>query len=757
MKDLLQKIASIYGKEIVSGKAVVGYENLNFILKGKKEKYVLKLHENNAYWKEIMAAEAALMLHLQKEPHPGFPRTLATISRAYSTEVDYQGKNYAARLLSFIPGKPWAEIEPPHEWESNLGSLTAEINIRLSDFHSTAIQAKDNEWDLQNFLRNKELLELVKDPVEKKVAHYFINHFRDEVFPQQHLLRKAFIHGDVNDYNTMVDERGISGIIDFGDCGYTPLIYEVAIALAYLMMKRKSPIDSALRFLSAYHSKNPLTEQEIEMLFYAIPARWCTTALHAAKGRIEDPDNEYRSVSEKDAWNLLHFWITQNPIEIKNQFKEACGLTSKKKVVDYEKEKTRRAEYFSNSLSLSYSMPFKMESAAFQYMFGANGERILDGYNNIIQVGHCHPKVVEAGRKQLAKLNTNTRYYYDALHEYAEMLLAKFPARLNRVFFVNSGSAASDLAIRIARTISRRKQIAVMQHGYHGNSQLGIEVSHYKFGGKGGGGASPNISILEMPEPVGELYSKLSTQQADLQYVIRAVEEINKADEPPAAFIFEPIMGCGGQVELNKGFLHPVCDYIRSNGGLIIADEVQTGFGRVGSHFWAHELSDTKPDMVILGKPMGNGHPIGAIVTTTEIAEQFNNGMEFFSSFGGNPVSCEIGKAVLEVIEEEGLQQNSLEVGAYFQECLKKLFDHYQIADVRGKGLFLGVELRGSEKVSRQWALKIKNWLRRQNILIGTDGPNNSVLKIKPPLCFNKSNVSRVVGEIDRIISYESR
>jgi 4-aminobutyrate aminotransferase-like enzyme len=388
-----------------------------------------------------------------------------------------------------------------------------------------------------------------------------------------------------------------------------------------------------------------------------------------------------------------------------------------------------------------------MERGAFQYMFDRKGNTYLDCVNNIMHVGHCHPRVVEAGQQQMAKLNTNTRYLYDALSQYAEKLLGKFPTTLNKIFFVNSGSAASDLAIRLARNYTNKNELIVLDYGYHGNTTVGIEISPYKFKGRGGKGPAPHIHIAELPGygltsgyPEKDLYD---TIDRFLEY-------------PIAAFIGEPIVGCGGQVMLSEKYVRTIYDKVRKNGGVCIADEVQTGFGRVGSYFWAYELYHVTPDIVVLGKPMGNGHPIGAVVTTDAITRSFENGMEFFSSFGGNPVSCTIGNAVLEVIESESLQENALRMGQKIMEGFKEIRkENTMISDVRGSGLFIGVELTRDDRTSApatEAARKIINLMKERGILLSTDGPDNNVIKIKPPICFNGNNADQLLTEFRNVL-----
>jgi 4-aminobutyrate aminotransferase-like enzyme len=368
-------------------------------------------------------------------------------------------------------------------------------------------------------------------------------------------------------------------------------------------------------------------------------------------------------------------------------------------------------------------------------------------------VGHSHPKVVSAGQQQMAKLNTNTRYLYDQLAEYAEKILSKFPSSLNKVYFVNSGSAASDLAIRIAKVHTGFEKLMVMQHGYHGNTQTAIDISDYKFSNPKGQGQKNYILKTQIPDTYRGKYT--NNKSAGKMYAQEAIQQINNSDKSIAAFISEPIVGCGGQVPLADGYLEEIYPAIRKQGGVCISDEVQTGFGRLGDYFWGFEAYNVVPDMVIIGKPMANGHPMGAVICTTKIAESFSKGVEFFSSFGGNPVSCAIASSVLEVIEEEKLQENAKIVGDYYKSLFVELQKKYIcIGDVRGSGLFIGVEIikENSMEVDTKLASIIKNELRNRNILISTDGPFNNVIKLKPPLCFTKENAKKVVDNIDEVL-----
>ncbi len=396
-----------------------------------------------------------------------------------------------------------------------------------------------------------------------------------------------------------------------------------------------------------------------------------------------------------------------------------------------------------------------MVGSAFQYMYDAYGNTFLDAYNNIPHVGHSHPKVVEAGQKQMARLNTNTRYLYDLLPEYAEKLLAKFPSSLSKVYFVNSGSEASDLAIRMAKNHTSSENLMVVQHGYHGHTQTAIDISDHKFSHPKGQGQKDFIITATIPDTYRGQYTKNDGRAGKL-YAKEAIEQIDSSGDRIAAFISESIIGCGGQVPLARGYLKELYPAIRKQGGICISDEIQTGFGRLGDYFWGFEEQGVVPDMVIIGKPMANGHPMGAVITTDEIAASFSTGVEFFSSFGGNPVSCAIGLAVLEVIEEEKLQQNAKTTGDYYKSLFIELKKKYEcIGDVRGSGLFLGIEIIAENDMAPNTDLAnyIKNELRNENILVGTDGPYDNVIKTKPPIIFNQENANRVATTIDKILA----
>lgn len=418
-----------------------------------------------------------------------------------------------------------------------------------------------------------------------------------------------------------------------------------------------------------------------------------------------------------------------------------------------------RKEHLGPSLSISYRRPLKIVRGYMQYLYDETGLAYLDAVNNVPHVGHCHPQVVKAGQQQMAVLNTNTRYLHDNLVHYAQRLCSLLPEPLRVCFFVCSGSEANDLALRLARTYTGQKDVVIVDGAYHGNLSSLIEISPYKFDGPGGSGAPPHVHKVIMPDPYRGPYRR-DDPQAGLKYaqhVGQAVSRVRQQGRGVAAFFCESILSCGGQIVLPDHYLKEAYRYVREAGGLCVADEVQVGFGRTGTHFWAFETQEVMPDILTLGKPIGNGHPLAAVVTTPEIAAVFNNGMEYFNTFGGNPVSCAIGLAVLDVIETEQLQANALRVGQRLKAGLEQLMAKYPlIGDVRGLGLFIGIELvldRATLAPAAAQAGYIIERMKEHGILISTDGPLHNVLKIKPPLVFSEENADFFVSTLDKILA----
>lgn len=402
-----------------------------------------------------------------------------------------------------------------------------------------------------------------------------------------------------------------------------------------------------------------------------------------------------------------------------------------------------RRAHIGRNMSVSYSTPLKIVRGWRQYLYDETGRAYLDVYNNVPLVGHSHPRVVEAARRQMALLNTNTRYLHDNLTNYAKRLTDLMPEPLRVCYFLNSASEANELALRLAHAHTGRHDMIVLDAAYHGHTTTLIELSPYKFNGPGGGEKKPWVRVAPMPDDYRGPYKRDDPDRGR-----KYAQPIAGLASGIAGFIAESLPSVGGQIVFPPGYLEEVYRHVRAAGGVCIADEVQVGFGRLGRWFWGFEMQGVIPDIVVLGKPMGNGFPLAGVVTTPEIAASFDNGMEFFSTFGGNPVACAAGLAVLDVLREERLQENARVVGEHLMRALQALMPrHSAIGDVRGAGLFLGIEFARADQAGY-----VVNRLRDRGILTGVDGPHHNVIKIRPPLIFTGQDADFFVEVLDGVL-----
>ena len=402
---------------------------------------------------------------------------------------------------------------------------------------------------------------------------------------------------------------------------------------------------------------------------------------------------------------------------------------------------------------LFYDQPVQLVRGEGAWLYDADDRRYLDMYNNVPHVGHCHPRVVDAICELAHKLNTHTRYLHENVVRLAERLTGQMPAALDTAKFCCTGSEANELALRIANRATGGSGVIVVDFAYHGNTRTIYEIS------------TDTIPANEVPAwvatvPAPDTYrGPYRGEDAARRYADRvgdAVRTLQARGIKPAAFIIDTIISSRGVVAPPPGYLRRVADIVRDAGMLFIADEVQPGFGRTGRHFWGFEADGLAPDIVTMGKPMGNGHPLSAVVCRRELADAFAEHGRYFNTFGGNPVSCAAGLAVLDVIEEEGLQQNALEVGQHLLDGLWRLAERHEcIGDVRGTGLFLAVELvtdRETRTPATELAAVVVNGLRENGVLTGSIGPADNILKLRSPLVLSKDDTDHFLGTLDEVL-----
>lgn len=666
---------------------------------------------------ETTASELELQDAVMRRLHERLPG-VAPVPRGELVELVMGGQTHWARVVSFVPGtlaEDADDVDPVA-----LGELLGRVGAVLADMSHPGMR-RVHRWDLQHadwtIGETNGLVGARRRLVERAQVQ-----FAGHVLRVLDALPKSIIHGDANEQNVLVDGAGrATALIDFGDCCYTPRIFELAIAGAYAVFDAADPLAVLDALVRGYTAITPLDEAETAVLFAAVCMRLAVSVVMADRDEDADPAN------------------VSHPAEAALR-----RLLSVSAASDTERILAVRRRHLGPSLSVSYRAPLTIVRGRGSYLFDDTGRAYLDGVNNVCHVGHAHPRVVEAGARQMAELNTNTRYLHPSLARYAERLTALFPEPLEVCFLVSSGSEANELALRLARTFTGREAMMAVASGYHGNTSTLVDLSPYKHDGPGGAGPPPWLYTLPCPDPYRGFGGP-------------SPRELFARAEPIAGVICEPLIGCGGQIVPPEGWLADVFGAARDHGAVCIADEVQIGFGRVGSHVWGFERDGVVPDIVTLGKPMGNGHPVAGVVTTRAIADAFHNGMEYFSTFGGNPVSCAIGMAVLDVIEDEGLREQAADVGTVLLDGFNALMDrHPCIGDVRGVGMYLGVELVKDRESKAPDAARLADVIERcreDGLLLSADGPHHNVLKMKPPLCFSRLDARLALAIVDRALS----
>ena len=970
-----------------------GERDLNLRVSGSLDAVLKVMHPGCDA--DLVTLQIGLLNHLAGQAGLPVPGLIATRGgQEYVAVQDALGRDRLAWMIGHLPGQVLARSEPRSlPLIRQIGSVLGRMDKALKGFTHPAL-SRDLKWDLRQSDWILPHVDLIGDEARQTIVRDILDGFSRAQARFLKSLPVQAIHNDINDHNVLVgvdaDGNGaVTGFIDFGDAQYAPVVAEVAIAGAYLMLDTSDPVESLAAFVEGYVAERPLGEDEVEAIWPLALTRLAVSVVNCALQKRDRPDDPYVTVSEAPAWRLLERSRGIDQSYVRARMRLAAGLgpdAGAKAVLEFLNarrgsfapvmgvpldgaavidisqtgaqapsdpfspdiaELTRRvhavagpegvtlgryaeprliygtpaffagvhpaadrrtihmavdvfmpagtlvhaplagtvrhATWYSDrldyggmvvlehvepasgtvfftlyghlsrasvdgltkgqaiaegeafaalgaeaenggwpphvhfqlglmpdgdfswlgvvdpdqlggwrlvfpnpaallnladdvveapardvpalaaarqhrtasNLKLSYRKPVSVARGWRHYLFDDRGRCYLDAYNNVPHVGHAHPRVVAAVAEQMRMLSTNTRYLHPAIVDYAEALTARLPDPLDVCFFVNSGSEANEMAVRLARAYTGATDLVVSEHGYHGITNLCIDLSHYKFAGKGGGGQKDWVHLAAIPDTYRGKHKGPEAGAAYAADVGSLLERLADQGRRVAAFLSESFPSVGGQIIPPPGHLPAVYDHIRTHGGLAIADEVQTGLGRLGHHQWAFAQQGAVPDIVVLGKPIGNGYPLGAVVTTREIADAFATGMEYFSTFGGSTVSCVAGREVLRVLDDERLADNAAKVGAHLLAGLKDLAsEHPIIGDVRGLGLFLGVELTEPDGMPGTAATGyIVNRLREKRILIGSDGPDDNVLKIRPPLCFGLQDADYLLDHLAAILS----
>ena len=610
-----------------------------------------------------------------------------------------------------------------------LTATQARLCLALRSFFHPAA-GRELLWNLRAAPRLRPLLAEIPQAERRALVGRTLDRFEERVLPAWPRLRAQVVHGDFNLDNLLLDERGrVAGIVDFGDCGHSALAADLAVSLASLLRGR--PAGDVFRVarlaLDGFASHLPLEPLELELLGDLVAARLATIVTISAWRVRRFPENAaYIAAWDDDSWPLLELLDGLGPQTV------AGELGAPRQPAPSRELARRRAAALGGLLTpLTYSRPVHAVRAEGVWIEEADGTRLLDAYNNVPCVGHCHPRVVDAVARCTRRLATNARYLYEPLVELAERLLASFPAEagLDTVLLLNSGSEANDLAWRLAAGVTGRSGAIVTEHAYHGVTEATTALSPEDWPA---GVRLPQVARIPPPGSGADLAAALETALAEL------------GDGLAATFLDGSLMSDGIYTPSTQE-LRLLAERTRAAGGLYVADEVQAGHGRTGS-LWSFTRHGVTPDVVTLGKPMGNGYPVAALVTRRELAERFPYAGSTFSTFGGNPVAASAALAVLAVLEDERLPARAATVGERLRQAIAGL-GASEIVEVRGTGLLAGVEL-----TSARLAGRVVDGLREAGVLVGRTGARGDVLKIRPPLVFGEEHADLLVSALEGVL-----
>jgi 4-aminobutyrate aminotransferase-like enzyme len=742
-----------FGIEASSLKPLAGERDQNFrVDTAGGQRFLLKI-SNPADDEPILAMQTAALLHIERVD-PGLPvmRALPTAAGGSWLEVPGpESRTYPARLFTFLPGQVTANTALTTEAIRSHGQITARLGRALRGFFHPAA---DYEilWDITQLPRLRPLLAHVSDGQRRAQVERVLDRFEARVGPALPGLRAQVIHGDMSLDNVLFDDDLlVSGIVDFGDMTHAPLVCDLAVAVADVLHGRADAIEAADAIIGGYVSVTPLEDEEAGLLADLVAARLAAEVTITAWRRGLYPDNAAYAASGEPGCRAFLDAIEAMGIDaVGRRFRDACrGLPYRRSATGALLERRRRALPRS---PLFYSEPVHLVRGEGVWLFDPDDRRYLDCYNNVAVVGHSHPRVVQAVTQQQQLLATHSRYLHEAIVELAERLKATLPLELDAVMVVNSGSEANDLAGRIARAATGRTGAIVTACAYHGLT----EATHALSPEEWAKGEQP-ACVATIPAPDGYRGTYRRGDEGWVQRYAAHIDDAARAlgDRGFAALYLDPAFTADGILSPPPAYLREAARRALTLGGLVVADEVQAGHGRCGSHLWSFQASGITPDMVVMGKPMGNGFPVAALVVRSELLGAVPEEVELFSTFGGNPVASAAALAVLAVIEDEGLVANAAKVGSYLRQGLLTLAErHSLIGDVRGEGLLLGVELideaRGPAAGS---ARKLTDAMRERGILLSSTGPAGNVLKIRPPLVFQPEHADLLLQALDEVLA----
>jgi len=689
----------------------------------------------------------------EQDPTLPVPRLFPTQQGEALGRFTRDGIDYATCLVSFLPGRLLLESTPPSTaLLQNAGATLARVDRALQGFFHPSL-TRFLAWDVRRLPDLAEFSTYIESAPLRAAVEGVCSSFRT-CLQRLRGLRSQAIHGDCHAANLLVDVNGdaICGILDFGDMIHAPVIFEPAVAMSELLTEAVAPLDSLAAVLHGYAQHQVLNAAEVELLFDIVTARHAVTVLVHAWRRQHDRlgARVLEEASVHAERSLLHL-LQLDRQAVSGAWHEAAGTLSPaaSNTAAPTADLARRHRLMGAGAELFYEKPLHLVRGAGVWLYDPQGRAFLDVYNNVPHVGHAHPAVVSAIQKQTAILATHTRYLHENILQYAEQITARLPKHLDACIFVNSGSEANDVAWRMARMASGHEGGLVMDTAYHGITDAVAALTL-------GAGRPQDARVATLSAPPAHLRVGDEMTPAELSDAIRdtdrAISMLAERGFAPAAFFIDTAITSSGIFDPPAAWAEAVSARVRAAGSLIVADEVQYGLGRPGSHFWGFERRGLKPDIVTMGKPVANGYPMGVVVANRALIEAFQAKFGFFSTFGGNAVAAAAGLAVLKVLDGEQLMANALDTGGYLRSQLESVAARHEcLGQVRGNGLLFGLDVLGTDAsaAKRRNKLIVNMLASEYRILIGYEGPNASILKLRPPMPFRREHADLLVSAID--------
>jgi 4-aminobutyrate aminotransferase-like enzyme/Ser/Thr protein kinase RdoA (MazF antagonist) len=711
----------------------------------------------------VVAMENETVLHIGRtDPELPVPRLVPAREGGFATWITAPGadgleRRHLLRMITLLDGHHAEAPELSDQALEAFGRTVARLGRSLRGFFHPAAR-RELLWDVRHALELRALVHDITNPARQRLVENVLDRYAERVAPIFERLRAQVIHGDVTLDNSVVDDAGlVSGILDFGDMSHTALLVDLSSLLESLM-ERDDRFEAGAHVVHGYRSVTPLEDDELALLPYLLAARACTSVTMAAWRVVRFPENEAYIRGWEGAWPLLEAIDELGYDEAGRRLTDAPRPRGARGATATDSLLERRTTTLGPAvLALSYDRPLHLVRGEGVWLIDIDGRRYLDCYNNVPVVGHAHPRVADAIARQARLLNTNTRYLFDSVVELGERLLATMSEGIDTISFVNSGSEANDLAWRLLTNATGGSGGIVTESAYHGITTAMAALSPEDWPKDLAVAGRPrHVETIPAPDGYRGRFRDGDWARRAAANLDEAVAALGARDVRLAATYVDGAFTSDGIFTPPPAFLESVVRRTLESGGLFVADEVQAGYGRFGDVLWSFQAADVDPDVVTLGKPMGNGMPIAAVCTRREIAERMAETGQYFSTFGGNPVACVAALAVLDVLEDEQLQANALEVGAYLRGQLDELAScHETIGDVRGRGLLLGIELvrdRDTRAPDPDAVDHIANGLRERGVLVGTTGRDDDTLKIRPPLPFGREHADLLIGTLDEAL-----